>query len=121
MLQYNSGYSTLLFSCCNNLFVSNCLRICILLSLLIISFHDYIERHVVLKLCTDILCDCLDPEVHPQPEEYWGRVNPIGPRACHDEGKRISETLSYAYEKQVICLFFVNVCLFYISVFCNGL
>lgn len=41
-----------------------------------------------------------DPEVHPQPEEYWGRVNPNGPRACHDEGKRISETLSYAYEKQ---------------------
>jgi len=47
----------------------------------------------------------LDPEVHPQPEEYWGRVNPNGPRACHDEGKRIAETLSYAYEKQVICTF----------------
>jgi len=46
----------------------------------------------------------LDPEVHPQTEDYWGRVNPIGPRACHDEGKRISETLSYAYEKQVSLL-----------------
>ncbi|GAB6019070.1 UDP-glucuronic acid decarboxylase 1 [Chamberlinius hualienensis] len=40
-----------------------------------------------------------DPEVHPQPETYWGHVNPIGPRACYDEGKRISETLAYAYAK----------------------
>lgn len=38
-----------------------------------------------------------DPEVHPQPEDYWGHVNPIGPRACYDEGKRISETLTYSY------------------------
>lgn len=41
-----------------------------------------------------------DPEVHPQDETYWGHVNPIGPRACYDEGKRIAETLAYAYEKQ---------------------
>lgn len=41
-----------------------------------------------------------DPEIHPQPETYWGNVNPIGPRACYDEGKRISETLAYAYAKQ---------------------
>ncbi|CAG0891001.1 unnamed protein product, partial [Darwinula stevensoni] len=41
-----------------------------------------------------------DPEVHPQPESYWGHVNPIGPRACYDEGKRISETLAYAYAHQ---------------------
>ncbi|XP_034655297.1 UDP-glucuronic acid decarboxylase 1 [Drosophila subobscura] len=41
-----------------------------------------------------------DPTVHPQPETYWGHVNPIGPRACYDEGKRVSETLSYAYAKQ---------------------
>lgn len=45
-----------------------------------------------------------DPTVHPQPETYWGHVNPIGPRACYDEGKRVSETLSYAYAKQVIPL-----------------
>jgi len=42
-----------------------------------------------------------DPEVHPQPETYWGNVNPIGPRACYDEGKRVAETMMYAYEKQV--------------------
>lgn len=41
-----------------------------------------------------------DPEVHPQDETYWGHVNPIGPRACYDEGKRVAETLAYAYQKQ---------------------
>uniref|UniRef100_V5GVW2 UDP-glucuronic acid decarboxylase 1 n=1 Tax=Anoplophora glabripennis TaxID=217634 RepID=V5GVW2_ANOGL len=41
-----------------------------------------------------------DPGIHPQPESYWGYVNPIGPRACYDEGKRVSETLTYAYAKQ---------------------
>ena len=41
-----------------------------------------------------------DPEVHPQEETYWGHVNPIGPRACYDEGKRVAETLSYAYASQ---------------------
>jgi len=41
-----------------------------------------------------------DPEVHPQPESYWGNVNPIGPRACYDEGKRVAETLAYAYNKR---------------------
>jgi UDP-glucuronate decarboxylase len=41
-----------------------------------------------------------DPEVHPQPEEYWGRVNTIGPRACYDEGKRAAETLFFDYQRQ---------------------
>uniref|UniRef100_A0A0B7A1G1 UDP-glucuronic acid decarboxylase 1 n=1 Tax=Arion vulgaris TaxID=1028688 RepID=A0A0B7A1G1_9EUPU len=41
-----------------------------------------------------------DPELHPQSEDYWGHVNPIGPRACYDEGKRVAETMCYAYEKQ---------------------
>eukprot|EP00948_MAST-09A_sp_MAST-9A-sp1_P000101 g101.t1 len=41
-----------------------------------------------------------DPKVHPQSETYWGNVNPIGPRACYDEGKRAAETLMYAYQKQ---------------------
>ncbi|KAL0895657.1 hypothetical protein ABMA27_011737 [Loxostege sticticalis] len=41
-----------------------------------------------------------DPMVHPQPETYWGHVNPIGPRACYDEGKRVAETLAYSYAKQ---------------------
>jgi len=41
-----------------------------------------------------------DPEVHPQPEEYWGRVNPIGVRSCYDEGKRCAETLFFDYWRQ---------------------
>ncbi len=41
-----------------------------------------------------------DPTVHPQPEEYWGNVNPIGPRACYDEGKRCAETLFFDYHRQ---------------------
>lgn len=41
-----------------------------------------------------------DPEVHPQPEGYWGSVNPIGPRSCYDEGKRCAETLFFDYYRQ---------------------
>lgn len=41
-----------------------------------------------------------DPEVHPQQESYWGRVNPIGPRSCYDEGKRCAETLFFDYQRQ---------------------
>src|SRR5687767_9743991 len=41
-----------------------------------------------------------DPSVHPQTEEYWGNVNPIGPRACYDEGKRCAETLFFDYYRQ---------------------
>jgi len=40
-----------------------------------------------------------DPSVHPQPESYWGNVNPIGPRACYDEGKRAAETLMFDYHR----------------------
>lgn len=41
-----------------------------------------------------------DPQVHPQPESYWGHVNPIGPRSCYDEGKRLAETLMMDYHRQ---------------------
>ena len=41
-----------------------------------------------------------DPQVHPQPEEYWGNVNPVGPRSCYDEGKRCAETLFFDYHRQ---------------------
>jgi UDP-glucuronate decarboxylase len=41
-----------------------------------------------------------DPEIHPQKEGYWGRVNPIGPRSCYDEGKRCAETLFFDYYRQ---------------------
>jgi len=41
-----------------------------------------------------------DPELHPQPEHYWGHVNPIGERSCYDEGKRCAEALFFAYRRQ---------------------
>ncbi len=41
-----------------------------------------------------------DPGVHPQPETYWGHVNPVGPRSCYDEGKRCAETLFFDYHRQ---------------------
>jgi UDP-glucuronate decarboxylase len=41
-----------------------------------------------------------DPTVHPQTEEYWGNVNPVGPRSCYDEGKRCAETLFFDYRRQ---------------------
>jgi UDP-glucuronate decarboxylase len=41
-----------------------------------------------------------DPQIHPQPEAYWGNVNPIGPRSCYDEGKRCAETLFFDYHRQ---------------------
>nr|WP_211255002.1 UDP-glucuronic acid decarboxylase family protein [Nevskia soli] len=41
-----------------------------------------------------------DPEIHPQPESYWGKVNPVGPRSCYDEGKRCAETLFFDYFRQ---------------------
>ncbi|MBV9748560.1 MAG: NAD-dependent epimerase/dehydratase family protein, partial [Acetobacteraceae bacterium] len=40
-----------------------------------------------------------DPNIHPQPESYWGNVNPTGPRACYDEGKRCAETLTFDFER----------------------
>lgn len=41
-----------------------------------------------------------DPNVHPQPESYWGNVNTLGPRACYDEGKRVAETMCYSYARE---------------------
>ena len=41
-----------------------------------------------------------DPNVHPQREDYWGHVNPVGPRSCYDEGKRCAETLFFDYWRQ---------------------
>ncbi|MCB1842852.1 MAG: NAD-dependent epimerase/dehydratase family protein, partial [Halioglobus sp.] len=41
-----------------------------------------------------------DPQVHPQPESYWGHVNPVGERSCYDEGKRCAETLFFDYYRQ---------------------
>lgn len=51
--------------------------------------------------------------MHPQNEDYWGHVNPIGPRACYDEGKRVAETMCYAYMKQVCLRVLLGIINFY--------
>ncbi len=56
-----------------------------------------VEARILLTSTSEVYGD---PEIHPQPESYWGNVNPIGPRACYDEGKRVAETMMYAYQSQ---------------------
>jgi UDP-glucuronate decarboxylase len=67
-----------------------------------------IGTHSLLKLCEETGARFLlastsevygDPDVHPQKESYWGNVNPTGPRACYDEGKRAAETLTFDFER----------------------
>ena len=65
---------------------------------LCIMFYLRVCACVCVCVCA---CVCVCVQVHPQVEEYWGHVNPIGPRACYDEGKRVAETMAYAYAKQV--------------------
>jgi UDP-glucuronate decarboxylase len=55
-------------------------------------------RAKILQAPTSEICG--DPTVHPQTEDYWGHVNPIGPRSCYDEGKRCAETLFFDYWRQ---------------------
>ncbi len=63
----------------------------------------------MLELCREVHAKLLiastsevygDPAIHPQPETYWGNVNPIGPRACYDEGKRCAEALAISFSRQ---------------------
>lgn len=72
-------------SCFNEHFEKNCKKI----------DRFFVEKQLKIVVLVS------DPEVHPQSEDYWGHVNPIGPRACYDEGKRVAETMCYAYMKQV--------------------
>jgi len=58
------------------------------------------KRHNARVLLTSTSEVYGDPEVHPQPESYVGHVNPIGPRSCYDEGKRVAETLFFDYHRQ---------------------
>lgn len=65
-------------------------------------FHclDLVRRHQARFLLTST-SECYgDPEEHPQREEYWGHVNPIGPRSCYDESKRFAEALTMAFHRQ---------------------
>ena len=62
--------------------------------------QPHLEEGIGLGVTHILFYSCLFQK-HPQREDYWGHVNPIGPRACYDEGKRVAETMCYAYAKQV--------------------
>ena len=60
-----------------------------------------LAKRVRAKILQASTCEVYgDPDVHPQTEDYWGNVNPIGPRSCYDEGKRCAETLFFDYHRQ---------------------
>lgn len=61
---------------------------------------DFAQAHGARVLLTSTSEVYGDPQVHPQPEDYWGHVNPIGPRSCYDEGKRCAEALMLAHARQ---------------------
>lgn len=63
----------------------------------VLSLAQKMKARVVLASTSEVYGD---PEVHPQHENYWGNVNPIGPRSCYDEGKRLSESLATAYAQK---------------------
>lgn len=66
----------------------------------IINLMEMAKKHhsVVLQASTSEVYG--DPLVHPQREDYWGNVNPIGPRSCYDEGKRVAESILFAYHER---------------------
>jgi UDP-glucuronate decarboxylase len=65
-----------------------------------INMLDLARQHGALILQASTSEVYGDPDVHPQPESYWGRVNPVGIRSCYDEGKRCAETLFFDYQRQ---------------------
>lgn len=66
-------------------------------SINLLGLAKRLKRRILLASTSEVYGD---PAIHPQPESYWGRVNPIGPRACYDEGKRCAETLFFDYKRQ---------------------
>jgi UDP-glucuronate decarboxylase len=72
-------------------------KTCVVGSLNMLGLAKRLGAPVLLSSTSEVYGD---PAVHPQPESYWGNVNPIGPRSCYDEGKRAAETLFFDYFRQ---------------------
>jgi UDP-glucuronate decarboxylase len=72
-------------------------KTCVVGSLNMLGLAKRLDAPVLLSSTSEVYGD---PAVHPQPESYWGNVNPIGPRSCYDEGKRAAETLFFDYFRQ---------------------
>ena len=73
------------------------MRTCVLGALNLLNLAKAREIRILQASTSEVYGD---PNLHPQPENYWGNVNPIGPRACYDEGKRAAETLFFDYRRQ---------------------
>ena len=73
------------------------IRTCVLGAINMLNLAREIGATVLQSSTSEVYGDAL---IHPQPESYWGNVNPIGPRACYDEGKRCAETLFFDYSRQ---------------------
>jgi UDP-glucuronate decarboxylase len=72
-------------------------KTCVLGSINMLGLAKRVGAPILLSSTSEVYGD---PAVHPQTEEYWGNVNPIGPRSCYDEGKRAAETLFFDYHRQ---------------------
>ena len=73
------------------------IKICMLGAINMLGLAKRVKARILQASTSEIYGD---PEVHPQVEDYWGSVNPIGPRSCYDEGKRVAETLMSDYRRQ---------------------
>lgn len=73
------------------------LRTCVLGTLNMLALCREVHARLLIASTSEVYGD---PHVHPQPESYWGNVNPIGPRACYDEGKRCAETAAMSFARQ---------------------
>ena len=72
-------------------------KVCVHGSINMLGLAKRLKARILLASTSEVYGD---PQVHPQPEHYWGNVNPIGPRSCYDEGKRCAETLFFDYHRQ---------------------
>lgn len=72
-------------------------KTCVIGSINALGLAKRLKKRIFLASTSEVYGD---PEVHPQKEDYWGRVNPIGTRSCYDEGKRCAETLFFDYHRQ---------------------
>jgi UDP-glucuronate decarboxylase len=73
------------------------IRTCVIGTLNMLELSREVHAKMLIASTSEVYGD---PEVHPQPESYWGNANPIGPRACYDEGKRCAEATSISFSRQ---------------------
>ncbi len=73
------------------------IKTCVIGTLHMLELSREVQARLLIASTSEVYGD---PEIHPQPESYWGHVNPIGPRACYDEGKRCGEALAISFSRK---------------------